>query len=151
MARWALRTSAWNMFLSPVRCGAVILVPHRSSGELKLIHTLYLFIGRSQALFNARSRNAVSGTMMIAPVLMLNFQRFHGCFINTLVITASQMLLLTFRVNGVLSNMEEFAKVYNCPKGSSLNPEQRCRLWWNWMSFMGHIKFGLHSHVKYDW
>ena len=39
------------------------------------------------------------------------------------------MLLVTFRVNGVFSNMEEFAKVYNCPKGSILNPEQRCRLW----------------------
>lgn len=34
-----------------------------------------------------------------------------------------------YRVNGVLSNMEEFAKTYKCPKGSNLNPEKRCRVW----------------------
>lgn len=34
-----------------------------------------------------------------------------------------------YRVNGVLSNMEEFAKAYNCPKDSKLNPEKRCRVW----------------------
>lgn len=34
-----------------------------------------------------------------------------------------------YRVNGVLSNMEEFAKTYKCPKGSDLNPENRCRVW----------------------
>jgi len=34
-----------------------------------------------------------------------------------------------YRVNGVLSNMEEFSKAYNCPKGSKLNPEKRCRVW----------------------
>ncbi|XP_068703187.1 endothelin-converting enzyme homolog isoform X1 [Montipora foliosa] len=34
-----------------------------------------------------------------------------------------------YRVNGVLSNMEEFAKAYNCPRDSKLNPKKRCRVW----------------------
>lgn len=34
-----------------------------------------------------------------------------------------------YRVNGVLSNMEEFSKAFNCPKESKLNPTKRCRVW----------------------
>ncbi|KAK0393533.1 hypothetical protein QR680_000260 [Steinernema hermaphroditum] len=34
-----------------------------------------------------------------------------------------------FRVIGVLSNLKEFSKAYNCPKNSRLNPEQRCVVW----------------------
>ncbi|EYC44744.1 hypothetical protein Y032_0451g1686 [Ancylostoma ceylanicum] len=34
-----------------------------------------------------------------------------------------------FRVSGVLSNLREFAEAFSCPKGSSLNPEQRCVVW----------------------
>lgn len=34
------------------------------------------------------------------------------------------------RVNGVVSNMEEFAEAFQCPVGSALNPETRCRIWW---------------------
>ncbi|KIH61143.1 hypothetical protein ANCDUO_08591 [Ancylostoma duodenale] len=34
-----------------------------------------------------------------------------------------------FRVFGVLSNLREFAEAFSCPKGSPLNPEQRCVVW----------------------
>ena len=34
-----------------------------------------------------------------------------------------------FRVNGVLMNRPEFAKAFNCPVGSKLNPVQRCETW----------------------
>ncbi|XP_053690954.1 endothelin-converting enzyme 2-like [Sabethes cyaneus] len=34
-----------------------------------------------------------------------------------------------FRVRGVLSNMPEFSEVFNCPIGSAMNPEKKCRIW----------------------
>ena len=34
-----------------------------------------------------------------------------------------------FRIIGVLSNSEDFAKEYNCPKNSPMNPETKCTIW----------------------
>lgn len=34
-----------------------------------------------------------------------------------------------FRVNGPFSNVKEFAKDWNCPAGSKLNPSKRCSVW----------------------
>ena len=34
-----------------------------------------------------------------------------------------------WRVNVVLANMPEFARDFNCPVGSRLNPEKRCIVW----------------------
>ncbi|XP_019873240.1 neprilysin-4 [Aethina tumida] len=33
------------------------------------------------------------------------------------------------RVIGTLANYEEFAKAWNCPAGTSMNPIQKCRVW----------------------
>lgn len=34
------------------------------------------------------------------------------------------------RVNGVAQNSEEFAKIWNCTKGTKMNPEEKkCIMW----------------------
>ncbi|XP_075676029.1 endothelin-converting enzyme homolog [Dermatophagoides pteronyssinus] len=34
-----------------------------------------------------------------------------------------------YRVNGALSNLDSFAKAFNCPIGSAMNPAKRCESW----------------------
>lgn len=36
---------------------------------------------------------------------------------------------MPWRVNGTLINFPEFSKAFNCPLGSPMNPEHKCRIW----------------------
>ncbi len=36
---------------------------------------------------------------------------------------------MEFRTNGALMNYDDFARDFNCPAGSFMNPETKCRMW----------------------
>lgn len=35
----------------------------------------------------------------------------------------------TWRVNAVMMNSDDFAKAFECPKNTNMNPEEKCKLW----------------------
>ena len=48
---------------------------------------------------------------------------------------SSSILMITFcffflRVNVTLQNFPEFSRVFQCPLGSPMNPENKCAVWW---------------------
>lgn len=42
------------------------------------------------------------------------------------------------RVNGVMKNSKDFAEIWRCPVGSPMNPENKCKIFWN----------DLHRHIN---
>lgn len=48
---------------------------------------------------------------------------------DTYIITADDHAPDEFRVNGVVSNMPDFANDFNCPTDSKMNPTKKCSIW----------------------
>ncbi|XP_055643414.1 neprilysin-11-like isoform X2 [Toxorhynchites rutilus septentrionalis] len=65
----------------------------------------------------------------------LFFLSFGNICCGTLPLNASKGILddvhspFKFRVQGTLSNMEEFSAAFKCPLGSFMNPKNKCRIW----------------------
>ncbi|CAG5114828.1 unnamed protein product, partial [Candidula unifasciata] len=46
-----------------------------------------------------------------------------------MLLASGSHLPARYRINGALQNSEEFAKAYNCPLGSFMNPQKKCSVW----------------------
>jgi len=51
------------------------------------------------------------------------------CSINTIGILQDVHSPGSARVNGVVANSKQFAKAFNCPSNSAMNPENKCEIW----------------------
>lgn len=58
------------------------------------------------------------------------FHKFWGTIVVFIVFIILYIQVnFVFRVIGSLQNSEAFSKAYNCPVGSFMNPEKKCRIW----------------------
>ncbi|XP_069936671.1 neprilysin-4 [Cherax quadricarinatus] len=91
-----------------------------------------------QAYQNWRKNNEETVTMPFVnlshdQLFFLNFGQIW-CEVNSpeamlTKIRSGQHSPNRFRVIGTLSNSEEFSQAFNCPVGSKMNPERKCRVW----------------------
>lgn len=69
--------------------------------------------------------------------LYTNMPHLPSFFLTNISFTESMKMRITtgvhspaqFRVLGPLSNMKDFAKDFNCPEGSAMNPSKKCEVW----------------------
>ncbi|XP_043477498.1 uncharacterized protein LOC122508287 [Leptopilina heterotoma] len=52
-----------------------------------------------------------------------------------------------YRVNAAVQNSQEFAKAFNCPENSAMNPQRKCKIWMRRM--IGLILFKLTLAISY--
>lgn len=51
----------------------------------------------------------------------------HNCIPTSSVV----LLYFFFRIIGTLQNSEDFAREFQCPLGSYMNPREKCQIWWS--------------------
>ncbi|KAF2904976.1 hypothetical protein ILUMI_01198 [Ignelater luminosus] len=54
---------------------------------------------------------------------------YRNEYLKDLITVCNKYPPSKFRVKGPFSNSEEFAVAFNCPKGSNMNPREKCLMW----------------------
>ncbi|CAH8496304.1 unnamed protein product [Schistosoma mattheei] len=97
------------------------------NGGLKIMYNTYRKLQNRQRVQNSSELLASDRLFFLRFAQTLcgrvhkNSRQYHKYNINH--------ILPRYRLIGALSNSEEFAKAYDCPIGSPMNPLKKCKLW----------------------
>ena len=93
-------------------------LPHRSSTSVSLEPNPLISV--------SMARLPLSSQIFLRDFLC---QPTYKSDVNIYRVLPNVLLLFFFRVEMTLRNSADFAKAYNCPLGSPMNPKDKCAVW----------------------